>query len=295
MEPELEFDNHIIVFCGGKCGSSTLYKTFLNNGYNSIHIHSFNNFLNTHKNICEKHNIKSMLDFISKQRNNNIIVIDSYRTPIERHISGFFQNIIHCIKMPINEMINKLDIRLLIYWFNKFHIDFENYHPLDHEIPIFSDTYFDFEKKYIKKELVLCNKNIQFIKIRFNEINNWKCILSEILNKDIIIHDDNKTIDKHYYVLYKNFLKNYLVPESYLTNITNTNIFNRYNSENEKNEYLKYWNNKKCDNFYNNMNDFEFVNIDKNFNVDEYKKNVNVKYDCDIDYIIHYELIGFYK
>ena len=32
------------VYCGGKCGSLTLYHTLLNNGFQTIHSHDNNNW-----------------------------------------------------------------------------------------------------------------------------------------------------------------------------------------------------------------------------------------------------------
>jgi hypothetical protein len=83
----------IFVYCGGKCGSSTLHTTFKNNGYNSYKIHDNNYFkflCNTFKKDFDK-TIFDVIDFNTKH-GKPIYIIDSYRTPIERKISAFFQN-----------------------------------------------------------------------------------------------------------------------------------------------------------------------------------------------------------
>lgn len=40
---------------------------------------------------------------------------------------------------------------MLIYWYNKFYIDCDNYHPIE-KITNFNDYKFDFDKEYIKKQ-----------------------------------------------------------------------------------------------------------------------------------------------
>ena len=80
---------NIFVYCGGKCWSSTLHNTFMNNNFQSIHVHSNENYKTEYK------TGKSIFDVIDLSCNNfdTVYIIDSYRTPIERKISSFFQNI----------------------------------------------------------------------------------------------------------------------------------------------------------------------------------------------------------
>ena len=133
-----------------------------------------------------------MMSFVpSKEK--KVYIIDSYRTPIERKISGFFNNINHYFPnfkdVPIKELIN---------FFNKQTIfTSEEYHPIDEIISYYnleSFKTFDFENKYN-----ICKKNnIHFIKIRFNDILHWNEILSKIFNRDISIIKDNDSIDNTY-------------------------------------------------------------------------------------------------
>lgn len=94
----------IICLTGGKCGSCTLRKTFNNNGYKSIKTHGKPCFINQFK-------YDGLIDLINRSSSNKkLYVIDSYRTPIERKISSFFQNIKKNIpnykKKKINDIIN---------------------------------------------------------------------------------------------------------------------------------------------------------------------------------------------
>jgi hypothetical protein len=48
------------------------------------------------------------------------------------------------------------------YFIEQINID-DNYHPLDEELPIFSETTFDFNKKYITKTIIENNKTMTFV------------------------------------------------------------------------------------------------------------------------------------
>lgn len=108
------------VYCGGKCGSSTLNNSLFKNRFRSIGLHSNEEYK-------LRNNGNSILDIIHSSSNTNetIYFIDSYRNPIERKISSFFQNLdSEKYNFPINELIEE---------FNKDFTDIEytliiNYH-----------------------------------------------------------------------------------------------------------------------------------------------------------------------
>lgn len=221
------------IYCGGKCGSSTLTHTL--NQYNeTLHVHS-----NIHFQLFSKQTEVSILDIIDQNASihDKIYIIDSYRTPIERCISSFFQN--------INDHLpnyKKYKLRDIIHHFNKNHIyDLEEYHPIDeimthYNLPLF-DT-FDFKKKYN----LLVYKNISFIKIRFNDIDNWSNILSEIFETPITIQKYNMSENKDYNNLYNNFKKVYYLPNLYYNEtLPNNKNFKIYNTKSEQKKYYKKW------------------------------------------------------
>jgi hypothetical protein len=228
----------IFIYCSGKCGGSTLNKTFEYNNFNTIHIHSNYYFQNG---LIKNNNI-TIFDIINyNKKNNHIYIIDSYRTPIERKISSFFENI-H-LELPD---YHKYSIDELIDIFNKnFFYNLENYHSMDeitehYGFPIFSS--FDFNNKYN----IYIYDNITFIKIRFHEIKIWKDILSKIFNTDIKIINNNLTENKKINSIYNEFKHNYRVPDRYLDeDIINDKHFLIYNTEDEQKEYLKKWDEKR--------------------------------------------------
>jgi hypothetical protein len=136
--------NYVFVYCGGKCGSTTLYETFTNNGFESIHIHSNDDY----KQIF-KENGNSSFDLIDLKCKNfeNVYIIDSYRTPIERKISSFFQNLMHHLPN-----YNELSIQEIITYFNDNKLyELEEYHSINevleyYNIPLFN--VFDFNTKH---------------------------------------------------------------------------------------------------------------------------------------------------
>ena len=225
---------NIFVYCGGKCGSSTLLNTFTKNNYSAIQIHGNSYYMR----VINRSGYTSFnLINASHDEYETIYLIDSYRTPIERKISSFFQN----IRQHVPNYKN-LTIAELIAIFNKqFIYTLEEYHPINdvlthYQLPLF--TSFNYEKKYnlVKKE------NKIFIKILFKDIDNWETILSGIFQKPITIYPDNLTSDTENYSLYKEFLKKYKVPKAYLDVMEqNDTEFKIYNTAEEQQAYITKW------------------------------------------------------
>ena len=225
-----EYD--IFVYCGGKCGSKTIQKSFENNGYKTCHLHNNYYWMNNLKNSIP---IFDIIDRISKEK--KIYIIDCYRRPIERGISGFFQNISN--RLP---NYDTLTVHEIINWFNN-NQEFmrENYHPINeilehYNLPLFEK--FDFNKRYniIEKD------NKVFIKILFSDIDKWETIFSEIIGNKITISSDNLTESKNTYNLYNEFKKYYVPPIDYVDFIaTYDREFFIYNTQKEQEEYIEKW------------------------------------------------------
>ena len=228
---------NVIVYCGGKCGGTTLANTFLKNGFYPLHMH-YSNSVGYFSNKFDS-NLNSIFKLItdSSKKFNKIYIIDSYRTPIERKISSFFQNIhIHV------ENYKSSPIKKLIDVFNKKLINcVEEYHSINevlsyYKVPLFSK--FDFKSSYN----IAVQNNIVFIKILFKDIKNWDKILSDIFGKKIVMHSQNVTSDKKINELYVKFKEKYRVPKSYIDTVLKLDKeFKIYNTEEEQNKYIKYW------------------------------------------------------
>jgi hypothetical protein len=234
IKNNLNFD--VIIFCGGKCGGTTLATTFKNNNFDVAHLHSSK----VKGNFISNFDINNTFKIIDNNSiNKTIYLIDVYRTPIERKISAFFQNIMITIPSYKDKTINEL-----IDYFNKnllFTIA-EN-----HSINELFDHYdiqkwdtFNFKKGYNRVE----HKNKVFIKLLYSNINSWQEQLTEIMGRKIVIYSKNKSSDKDYYKIYRNFLSNYKVPKKYLDHLRNEKEFQLYNTITEQETYLKEWDKK---------------------------------------------------
>jgi len=222
----------VFIYCGGKCGSSTLERTFTTNGFVTLRCHTNLEFKKTkHTNI----NIHAVIDGCKKRR--KVYVIDVYRTPIERKISSFFENLNTHVPNYTSLSIEQLTT----IFNNKFLDTIEEYHPFDEvmqNMGFKKNERYDFNKKYIK----IVYDNIIFIKLRFTDIAIWGNILTEIFGKKIIIHPDNLSNKKSTYNLYNNFKNNYKVPKEYLESLKDKDInFKIYNKPEEQDKYINMW------------------------------------------------------
>jgi hypothetical protein len=218
-----------IVFCSGKCGGTCLTETIRNSVMNCIHLHDFDShgFSENFGYIPTKDNVVDTINNLKKK----IYIIDSYRLPIERKISSFFQNL--CIHVPDYK---SKSVEELINIFNNDYINFiEEYHSINeimNEYNIENFKEFNFKEGYNSKEY----KNIVFVKLLFKNIHNWDTILSKIFGKTITINETNINNDD----LYKEFKLKYKVPKTYIDNILkNDEEFKIYNSEKEQELYIE--------------------------------------------------------
>lgn len=79
------------VYSGGKCGSSTLTNTLVNNGFDCVlHVHNNCQYNYVYRDIVKMTGCETVEALIKSQSNLSIYVFDSYRDPIERLVSSFF-------------------------------------------------------------------------------------------------------------------------------------------------------------------------------------------------------------
>jgi len=224
-------DLDCIVFCSAKCGGSTLTNTLRNHNMNCIHLHTFN-CAGVTNNIDYNFNKENVMEIINNSKK-KIYIIDSYRLPIERKISSFFQNLIYHVPDYLSKSVEEI-----IDIFNNTYINhIEEYHSINlimNEYNIENFNNFNFEQGYCIKEY----KNIVFIKLLFRDIQNWDTILSKIFEKNIIVNEVN--INRQY--LYKEFKLKYKVQKTYIDNILkNDKEFKIYNTEKEQELYIEEW------------------------------------------------------
>jgi hypothetical protein len=217
-----------ILLIGGKCGGSTLLKS-IGSIMPCLHVHS-----NDYLQYVLSSKIININDIINLKIQNNemVYIIDSYRMPIERKISAFFQNIDIFIpdynNKPIEEIINI---------FNKSYLtNIENYESIE---TVLKDYNIELKNKngYFYGE----DNNLKCIKLKFSSIDKWDKILKQIFNQDVNMVPENISITKNYHTKYEEFKLKYKVPRFYIDEILKDKNFNFYNDEEEKKKYIEKW------------------------------------------------------
>jgi hypothetical protein len=169
-----------------------------------------------------------------------VYVIDIYRSPIERKISEFFENLAHYHFNNTEENINNYHVSRIINRFNCLfpYLSYEEYYQDKYELEL-PET-FDFEKKYLLQE----KENVTYIKLRLKDSNEWDKILQSIFGIDVVIISDYKTENKSICNLYQQFKNEYKLPSNLLELINSCKYLNYYYSSQEKEEYLNSWSEK---------------------------------------------------
>ena len=224
----------IFICCGGKCGGTTLAHTFNKNGYKTTHLHSSKHLGNFKSTIDVNHTF----DIINASKQlGPIYIIDSYRTPIERKISSFFQKM-HT-HLPNYENI---PIQNIITYFNE-NILFSSvgdHHPINEFLQNYKMDVF--HKFNFKRRYNICNNgNIIFVKVLFSDIKDWDTIISQAVNKEITLHTANLTQDKSINKFYIQFKDMYRLPKAYLSKIEEDPEFKIYNTSYDQQKYITKW------------------------------------------------------
>ena len=222
IEEEEEFVRYrsikYFIFTGGKTGGSTLHESLKN----SLHVHCDRDLWNKDSKL-EKYNIgiKDLIDYTYNKNKKKVFVISSYRDPISRTISSFFEN----YEFNVRKKNATLKEQLAVFNDN-FFVQYEEYHPCLNKQDLFGlDIYkkpFDTEKGYTLYE----NDTIKLLLLKFDIINKWKDIihlyLDEDSKRDFTYKQSNFSPEKWYSSTYKIFKNNF-----YTTNhLLNLKILN---------------------------------------------------------------------
>ena len=234
------YPNIIFVYTPPKVGSTSLVSSLRLSGsekYIVLHVHD-ETMLSVLTGYDNPHNI-TIMDIIhfNASLGKRVFVIDIYRTPLERKMSIFFENLACFHFNNKEENVNKYDLKKVIHRFNSLfmHIGNEDYFQEKYGFTDIINFEFDFDKKHLKK----VSENITFIKLRLQDFDEWSTILSSLLNIDMVMIRDNKETSD----LYHRFKNEYKVPMNFLEWIKDSdNHFLFYNSEEERKNYLDKWN-----------------------------------------------------
>jgi hypothetical protein len=160
-------------------------------------------------------------------------------------MSVFFEELSAFHFNNLEEDVNNYDVNKVIKRFNDvfpFLALKDNYMD-EYNIPIAES--FDFNKKFICQKI----ENITYIKLRLKDSHEWGKILSDLLDKEIIIVEDYKTTNKKISDLYKRFKLEYKLPSNFFECIKSCRLLSYYYSEEEKNQYINNWSQKLTDEY----------------------------------------------
>ena len=238
------YPNIIFVYTPPKVGSTSLVSSLRLSGsekYIVLHVHD-ETMLSVLTGYDNPHNI-TIMDIIhfNASLGKRVFVIDIYRTPLERKMSMFFENLACFHFNNKEENVNTYDLKKVIHRFNSLFMHIGNEDYFQEKYGFTDMNHFDFDKKYLKKVSAFI-ENITFIKLRLQDFDEWSTILSSLLNIDMVMIRDNKETSD----LYHRFKNEYKVPMNFLEWIKDSdNHFLSYNSEEERKNYLDKWN-RQC-------------------------------------------------
>ena len=239
---------NVFIISGGKCGGATLNNTFNKMwAFKAAHGHS-NLYWNGQA--AGDPNTVSAYDVLqqNKSLHEKLRVIDSYRDPIERKLAGFFETIETYLpnykKYSVPELVDLCNTE----WLREYETTREWYHPLNDMMKKFGmprlDS-FDFDKKFEVRR----HENIEFVKIRFNDISQWGDVLSAAFGRKIKMVNANLSAGRRYEDVYTSFKTIYKVPKWYLDIVRNDAEFKTFKSEEEQAAYLDKWGQRETDEY----------------------------------------------
>ena len=166
--------------------------------------------------------------------NKNTIIIDIYRPIFDMCLSYFFLYFrIYVEEKYYDDMDYIIDVfnKYFLYIYETINVDYYR------EVYNLNRTFdkFDFDKKHLFHR----NNNAKYIKLRLIDSKNWPNILKCVFDNDFTIIEDNKTENKFFGQIYKEFKKIYKIPKNYYELIKNNEIFRFYYTEEEQANYLK--------------------------------------------------------
>jgi len=204
------FNIEFLIFSSHKTATQSVSKTLQKNGFSVLSCHSLR------KGMQMEGLFKEYLDTYVKNKNKKLIVISSFREPIERHISSFFQ---YYGTRPINrkevndytettiynKTIPELQLQFTEELNNKTCPAMMNESILDivDELDIsLKDLKYSTDHKMCLYE----KDNIQLYIFDFRMLtHNMETILSNITGKNIKVTNSNTSSEKWYDSIYKEF------------------------------------------------------------------------------------------
>ena len=262
LKPKKNTQCMVMVLCGGKCGSTALFESFSKHGIDVIRIHNMDHFVEEYAPFLkgvkgvEDVEIRKVLHpddllrfFLKFYR--SIVVVDSYRDPLERKLSSFFQNFsfnLSRMGKTLSEW-ESLTFKEQVDVFEKEMMPLlERRHGLDTYYPTFFQNSFDFVtgmQQMAHPHQDFCRR-VRLVKVRFSDIHQWGSMFSKLfgwpLDKGFTILPANESRTKEYAELYSQWKQHFhLKEEASLIDSVFDPVFFKYHSPEEMMAYYEKW------------------------------------------------------
>lgn len=230
----------VFVYSGPKVGSTSIVSSlriFLSDTCDILHIHDENSL----KVLGNINNITvNELILYNKHLGKNVVVIDVYRTPIERKISIFFEKIGAYHFNNADDNINKYNMTRIVNRFNNIfpHLGNDDRMMDKYNIPL--------PEKFNERgnNLIVTNNGIRYVKLRLSDSDSWAKTLTSVFEKPLRIVKDYESANKPIRHLFLKFKEHYRIPINLLEQAITCKYFNYYCSADEIAKYYAKWRHK---------------------------------------------------
>ena len=241
----------VFVYTPAKVGSTSLVSSlrlFANESLFVCHLHDETKFGS-----LQEYGV-SVMDLVHYNRwlGREVYLVDIYRTPVERKMSDFFENLgsLHFNNTEANLLNVSID-KLRRRFHQVFpHIANEDYFRGERfGIPVhLLPDHFDNEKQYLFVDAINTT-GIRYIKLRLQDSEQWGNFLPKLLGiHDITSFHICKDYETHKKVnignLYEKFKREYRLPEILFSFLESSDSLSYYCSKEERDTYLQNWRQK---------------------------------------------------
>lgn len=192
----------------------------------------------------------SVMDLVyyNAWRGKKVYVLDVYRTPMERKMSHFFEELASFHFNVSDEQIETYVVdRILRRFFNVFpHIANEDCFMERYGIPteLLPEQFVENGSEVAPVALTVQYNDVRFVKLRLQDASRWGKFLSDLFLCPIQLVEDNQTENKRagFAELYRAFKRDVCIPLLWWREyIENDRYFQYYLSDVEKQSYREKW------------------------------------------------------
>uniref|UniRef100_A0A6C0IA49 Sulfotransferase domain-containing protein n=1 Tax=viral metagenome TaxID=1070528 RepID=A0A6C0IA49_9ZZZZ len=222
----------ILIYSLPKTGGNTLRNTLEHFNFKTYYTHDKYFFQAKFPGQNNSISLKKYIE--NNSENKKLTIITVYRDSFFRNISLFFQSFEYKYKLDINN----ITVESLIDIYNSNLQN--NYNEKNGLFETFPNELTEFKFDHTKKYSLWESGNIRFVVLRYNDINSWPDILSNIFDIECKqLKNSNYSPSKKYYNVYKKFLNTYKINNIEFEKLINSIELDIFFTEDEKNKYIE--------------------------------------------------------